>query len=88
MQWIKQDSSFLQSHTIKTYNWDQSTSHEKYIDKTKDGKGYKKQLNKLQVSSAHDWDVISYCTYHKYNGSQKIEKTSREKVKSAMHAPK
>ena len=29
---IKQDSSFLQSHTIKIYNRDRSTSHEKYTD--------------------------------------------------------
>ena len=61
---IKQDSSFLQSHTIKIYNRDQSTSHEKYTDKTEDGKAYKKQSNKSQVSTACDWAVIWYNRYH------------------------
>ena len=56
-QSIKQDNSFLQSHTIKIYNRDQSTSHE-------DGKAYKKQSNKSQVSIARDWAVTWYSRYH------------------------
>ena len=38
----------------KIYNGDQSTSHEKYTNKTEDGKAYKKQSNKSQVSIARN----------------------------------
>ena len=36
---------------------------EKYTDKTEDGKAYKKQSNKSQVSTARDLAVIWYSRY-------------------------
>ena len=37
---------------------------EKYTDKTEDGRAYKKQSNKSQVSIACDWAVTWYSRYH------------------------